>query len=926
VLLPFIIAGLTTGSVYGLAGVGLVLTYKTSGIFNFAHGALATVTAYLFYTLHVTHGMNWELAAVICVFVLGPVIGILFEFIARTLINTSLATRVVSTVGVLLLVQAGVTIIYGSTITRTVPQFFPTHNFKISSTTVSLPQVIIFAVGIVATALLYVFFRTARLGVSMRAVVDNADLLDVAGTNPIMVRRWSWVIGVTFACASGVLLISVPPPQALNPLNLTFLVVAAFGAAAIGSFSSLPATYVGGLAIGVLSSLCTKWFTTGIWTGLAVSMPFLVLFLVLLVSPRRRLADRARVIPRNASTWTTPWPIQATFGVILLVFLVFVPHFGFVGIHLQDYSRGLALTVLFLSLGLLTRTSGQVSLAHISFMAIGVCAFAHLNADHHWPWLAALLVAGLIAMPIGALLAIPSIRLSGLYLALATFGFGILLQYMFYTQSYMFGSSGLGVEVKRPKLNWLTIDTDTGYYYFVLVIAVIATIALIGVNRSRLGRLLRALSDSPTGLATSGTSINVTRVLVFCLSAFLAAIAGVLEAGSLAAGGTAMVSGDSYQPLQSLIYFTLIIISVGNVPWYALSAGLLTTLIPSYFTSSNTNNWLTVAFGVGAILYSITPPKYVGTPPGLQKFLDKLGGRKPATIAVETETETDTAEVEPRREPVRIEPGGGLAVAGLRVAFGGLVAVDGVDLEAPTGRITGLIGPNGAGKTTTFNACSGLNKPSRGKVTLDGNDVSRSGPAGRARRGLGRTFQQMELFDSLTVRANVALGVEGAHAGPNALTHMLSSPSQKKDMYAATDDALRQCDLLPLADLIVGSLSTGQRRLVELARCLAGSYRILLLDEPSSGLDRVETARFGEILQRIVAERGVGILLVEHDMALVTEVCDYIYVLDFGKPIFQGSAHEVMASPIVQAAYLGGDDADAGTATGTTGTQPEVVS
>jgi ABC-type branched-subunit amino acid transport system ATPase component len=124
-----------------------------------------------------------------------------------------------------------------------------------------------------------------------------------------------------------------------------------------------------------------------------------------------------------------------------------------------------------------------------------------------------------------------------------------------------------------------------------------------------------------------------------------------------------------------------------------------------------------------------------------------------------------------------------------------------------------------------------------------------------------------------------------------------------------------------MADTIVGSLSTGQRRLVELARCLAGSYRIMLLDEPSSGLDRVETARFGEILQRIVAERGVGILLVEHDMALVTEICDYIYVLDFGKPIFEGTAHEVMASPVVQAAYLGGDEADAAA-----DSQPEVVS
>ena len=252
-----------------------------------------------------------------------------------------------------------------------------------------------------------------------------------------------------------------------------------------------------------------------------------------------------------------------------------------------------------------------------------------------------------------------------------------------------------------------------------------------------------------------------------------------------------------------------------------------------------------------------------------------------------------------------------LKVNDLRVAFGGLVAVDGATINAPTGRITGLIGPNGAGKTTVFNACSGLNHPSRGSVRLDHADVSRRGPSLRARRGLGRTFQQMELFDTLTVRENVALGLEGSFAGRNVVRHLASSPRTTRRVHLATDDALRQCDLLELADRTVGSLSTAQRRLVELARCLAGPFRILLLDEPSSGLDRVETARFGEILRRVVDERGVGILLVEHDMALVTDVCDYLYVLDFGKPIFEGTAAEVVASPIVQAAYLGGESSQA---------------
>jgi ABC-type branched-subunit amino acid transport system ATPase component len=188
---------------------------------------------------------------------------------------------------------------------------------------------------------------------------------------------------------------------------------------------------------------------------------------------------------------------------------------------------------------------------------------------------------------------------------------------------------------------------------------------------------------------------------------------------------------------------------------------------------------------------------------------------------------------------------------------------------------------------------------------LNGQNISRHGPASRARRGIGRTFQQMELFDTLTVRGNVALGLEAGYAAWNVLRHLSSSRATNRRVAAATEAALRECDLLELADRTPGSLSTGQRRLVELARCLAGPFQILLLDEPSSGLDRVETARFGEILRDVVARRGVGILLVEHDMALVTEVCDYIYVLDFGRQIFEGTVADVMSSAVVRGAYLG---------------------
>jgi len=250
---------------------------------------------------------------------------------------------------------------------------------------------------------------------------------------------------------------------------------------------------------------------------------------------------------------------------------------------------------------------------------------------------------------------------------------------------------------------------------------------------------------------------------------------------------------------------------------------------------------------------------------------------------------------------------GVLSVSGLSVRFGGIHAVQGVSPEAPVGRLTALIGPNGAGKTTTFNALCGLNKPSDGTIELFGEDISHLSPPARAQRGLGRTFQRMELFDSLAVRDNIALGREAGMAGSRPLRHILTSRAERSAITDAVDEAIDLCGLESLADRRAGAISTGQRRLVELARAIAGNFKILLLDEPSSGLDGTETKRFGQILREVITRRGTGILLVEHDMSLVMEVCDYIYVIDFGLPIFEGTPAEVRTSDIVRAAYLGSE-------------------
>ena len=250
----------------------------------------------------------------------------------------------------------------------------------------------------------------------------------------------------------------------------------------------------------------------------------------------------------------------------------------------------------------------------------------------------------------------------------------------------------------------------------------------------------------------------------------------------------------------------------------------------------------------------------------------------------------------------------GLAATDVVVRFGGLVALDGVGIEAPPGRITGLIGPNGAGKTTLFNVCCGFRRPDAGQVTFNDVDVSSSSPAHRARLGLGRTFQRMELFRSLSVRENVEFAAESKYVNADPLTQLgvlHGGLRTRRATRRLADELLEATGLGAVADRSAAEISTGQGRLLELARALAREPSILLLDEPSSGLDPAESRRFGDVLLDLVAARGTGILMIEHDMTLVLRVCEHIEVLDFGRHLMSGTPAQIRESSVVREAYLG---------------------
>jgi branched-chain amino acid transport system ATP-binding protein len=227
------------------------------------------------------------------------------------------------------------------------------------------------------------------------------------------------------------------------------------------------------------------------------------------------------------------------------------------------------------------------------------------------------------------------------------------------------------------------------------------------------------------------------------------------------------------------------------------------------------------------------------------------------------------------------------------VRFGGLRALSDANLAVEPGRVTGLIGPNGAGKTTLFNVITGLQEPTSGRVLLDGVDITGKSPFKRARMGIARTFQKLEAFGSLSARDNVLVAVEQRHA-----------LGRGRSSHALADELLDRVGIADVADFMVGTLPTGTARLVELARALATEPRVLLLDEPSSGLNEEETEDMARLL-RLLVQDGLAVLLVEHDMSFVMGTCEIIHVLDFGKMIASGSPKEIQGDPTVQAAYLG---------------------
>jgi branched-subunit amino acid ABC-type transport system permease component len=645
----YVVIGITAGSIYGLIGVGLVLTYRTSGVFNFAQGGLATAGSYFFYELWVRHDLPWPVAAVLSLVVLAVVLGIGLEALGRRLSTVPQNVSIVATIGLLLVIEGVATVRYGAG-TIILNPYLPTTTFRILGVNITWGQLIVVLIGISVSVGLTAMLNRTRIGTSMRGVVDDPDLLEITGIDAKSVRRVAWTLGGGVAVLSGIL---IAPTIGLNPLLLTDLVIQAFGAAAIGRFKSLPMTFVGGWIIGIGAALIQN-YTTSIPSlqGLPSSLPFVVLLGVLLISKKGSLpTDPVHKRPRVDHFTALPLSAKVTLGAIAAGLIIAIPFL--VGPKIPVYISAAGFVIVFLSLGLLIQTAGQISLCQGVFAAIGAVAFSRLTLSVGLPWPLALLCAGLIALPIGAVVAIPAIRVAGIYLALATFAFGILMTNLVYSTSLMFGAGGYEA-VNRPHLSFVNLGSDKGYFYLVAGLAAIVVVAMVLLQRSRLGRTLRGLADSPLALTTFGISVKTTLIVVFCISAFLAGVGGAVLAGGTHAAGPA-----DYGSLNSLEWVVILAISGRSLIRSSIVAAILLAILPAYLPQSWIN-YEPIGFGVLAIVTALLTSNGFDIPSLIKADLRRSGARiaRSPVVAREHDSGWRSPASGRRRAPVpRIDSG-----------------------------------------------------------------------------------------------------------------------------------------------------------------------------------------------------------------------------------------------------------------------------
>ncbi|MFD3564257.1 ATP-binding cassette domain-containing protein [Streptomyces sp. NPDC058686] len=885
-LLAFVLSGLVSGALYALLATGLVLSYSASGLFNFAHGATAYLCALTFYELH--SGLGWPAVptALLLVCVVSPLLGWgLDRLMFRKLARVGETAQIVATIGLLVALPAlGLWVVEllddaGVSVKPAENQFglpgvgpSPAKNWQLMDGVGIDSDQLITWVATAAVALgLWILMRHTTLGLRLRAAVDNRSLVELRGMSADRLSTVAWMLSSGLAGLAGVL---ATPLLGLSAHDFTLFLFVSATAAVLGRFASVPIAFAGGLGLGVLQNLVAGYasFAERI-TGFRTAVPFLILFAGLLLLTRRArtagtaAADAPPVDYLAGRPWARAWGPWAVAAVLLAASFYTVTTPFWSGILAQ----GLALSLVFVSFTVVTGLGAMVSLAQATFVT-GAALVAGLLMSHGWPFIAAALVGTCVAAVLGALVALPALRLGGRTLALATLALAFLADQVLFQIGWL-RNGDTGWEIPRPVFGPVDLSDDRAMGVAMVVLCAAAVAALAALRNSPSGRAMLAVRSAPAAAMASGVSVIRTKLLLFTLSAGLAGFGGVMYASY-----NTRVTATDFTAMTGLIWLAVVVAAGVRRPQFAVVAGLVYAIVPHLVADYVTDSvhLPVVLFGLAGLALANDPDGYCAA---ISVRRHRRRSTKPGAAGIEVSESTGPAPTPPQEggtPPV-------LELRGLHAGYDGAPVLHGVGIAVHPGEIVALLGPNGAGKSTTCRTAAGLLTALRGQVYVCGRDVTREGPVQRARAGVLLAPEGRGIFPSLTIEENLTLHLPEQHAR-DAVYERFAGLAARRGVAA-------------------GALSGGEQQLLALAPLLQEPPRVLIADEPSLGL----APRIVEDVFRLLTElrdAGTGLLLVEEKATEILGVADTVAYLDRGRVSWCGPRAEVRADRLTEA-YLG---------------------
>ncbi|HEX2057522.1 MAG TPA: branched-chain amino acid ABC transporter permease/ATP-binding protein [Actinomycetota bacterium] len=950
-LLVYLFLSIPLIGAFAMFALGISVIYRASRVLNLAHGAMAMFPAYVYYSLAQAGVPAWiGLPAAVAS---GAVLGVAVERIfVRRLRAQGPTAQTVGTVAVTGLLIALAAKIWGTSPT-VAPLVFPEGEVTIAGAAVRYGDLGLFAVGLVVSTAAFAFFKFTEVGLAMRGAAQNRRAAALMGVDPDVAAAGAWALGGGLAALAGILLAAV---TSLDPYSLSLQVLPAFVAALIGGLESLLGAVAGaalaGMLFGMVPALAKLPVVGGVlrYSG-ATQLVLTVLALVVMGIRGRRLsgaeASESGLNAGGRAFKLTKPGKRHLVALVLLIAWPFVAPFSALGTSLLAMEFALVA----ISLVVLIGWVGQISLAQASFVGVGALVTAMVSRAWGLGFPVNVVVGALAAGLAATALGVMALRVRGLYLAVATLIFAWMADQFLFPSPWLGAGTGsstmpdqrYGVAGGFPSFDFTSRRT---LYFVMLAIVVLVTAVLANLRDTRGGRAFFAVRGSEMAAASLGIDVIRYKLVAFALSGVLAGLGGSLlmleqrtvvpsqflftvslqylaiaVVGGLTSLGGAIAAGCVFAALNELFFRVTALAG-----WLEIvSAALLAVVLlvqPGGLAAMARNLRAGTSRAARLIEPLAAPARKRGAgmwrrAPVADDWIARARALPDATsngsslpnepAAAETSLRLTGFAATPAEVPAeRVQRRAFLAADGVTVRFGGLTAVSGASLRVYEGEIVGLIGPNGAGKTTFFNSILGLNEPAEGRVELYGHDATALPPHLRARLGVARTFQVIQLFGELSVFDNLLVATH-LHDDSGIFSNMTAA---RKTLVAETTarervaEILRLLSLEDVADEGVRNLPFGTLRMVELGRALVTGARLLMLDEPASGLNEAETDRLSDVV-RTVRSLGVSVLLIEHDIRMVTGVSDYVYVLNQGRMIAEGAPAEIQRHEQVIAAYLG---------------------